>query len=78
MHFSIQLDFTPTCIVISKVSEIEYSQRISRTSAASEIELFMIIVYSFKSSTIFTENSVLDVRGPGSTYDNVRFINDIK
>ena len=45
---------------------------VSRTSAASEMEFFVIIVYSYKSLTIFKENSVTDIlRGPGSAYDNV-------
>ena len=34
-----------------------------RTSAASEMEFFVIIVYSLKSLTVFTENSVLNIFG---------------
>ena len=53
--FSVQLDFTPRCISISKVKNLE-----SRTSAASEMKFFVIIFYSFKPLTIFIENSVLE------------------
>ena len=34
-----------------------------RTSVASEMEFFLIIVYSLKSLTVFIENSVLNILG---------------
>ena len=34
-----------------------------RTSAESEMEFFVIIVYSLKSLTVFIENSVLNILG---------------
>ena len=43
------------------------------------MEFFVIIVYGFKSQTVFIENSVIDGVGyPGFASDSVRFINDLK
>ena len=62
-----------------KSAKQNIAKGVSRTSAGSEMEFFVIIVYGFKSQTVFIENSVIDGVGyPGFASDSVRFINDLK
>ena len=62
-----------------KSAKQNIAKGVSRTSAGSEMEFFVIIVYSFKSQTVFMENSVIDGVGySGFASDSVRFINDLK
>ena len=64
--FDVQLDFTPKCILISKLqnsAKDNIVRGVRRNSGVSQMEFFMIIVHSYKLSTIFVENSILYVVG---------------
>ena len=54
--FFVQLDFTPNVYRYQNSAKQNIARGGYRTSPTSKMEFFVIIVYSFKPLTIFTEN----------------------